>query len=360
MQLRELNLRPFRNFEKKNLCFGAAKTLIHADNGRGKSNILEAISYLSLGKSVRGAKDSQAIPHTGSYFDVRGVFCKGNTKKTIRIFYGKQEGKKVFLEKEALPKISDLVGEFRSVHFSPEDVSLVLRFPKQRRRLLDILISQARPTYLKDLQKYRRVLSQRNKLLRDSRKDAVNARLSQGIDAWDKQVAEYGGAIRLSRINAIESMRADFMNYYTMFCPKGECASLDYIGPKAKEIDSLISEIAEEITKTRRKEQQRGYTLIGPHRDDVLFRINGQPADEFASEGQLKSVLIAWKLTESRFIYRECKNQPILLLDDIFSELDSSRIDRLMESITEFDQVITTTPRDIGLEGLGVFERICF
>ncbi|MEE3235121.1 MAG: DNA replication and repair protein RecF [Candidatus Latescibacterota bacterium] len=360
MQLRELSLRPFRNFEKKHLCFSSARTLIYAENGKGKSNILEAISYLSIGKSIRGVKDNHAIPHTGSHFDVRGVFFRDGAKRNIRVFFGKQEGKRVFLEEEPLLKVSDLVGEFRTVHFSPEEVSLVLRFPTQRRRLLDILISQARPTYLKELQKYRRALSQRNKMLRNSKNGFISSEFSREIAPWDKQIAEFGASIRFGRLNAIESMRADFVGFYNRFSPEGEYASLNYNGPKTKEIDSLTKELFEEITKKRQQELRAGYTIVGPHRDDVLFEINGKTADDFASEGQLKTALISWKLAESRFIEKQCSQQPILLLDDIFSELDSNRMNLLLDSITEFDQVITTTPRELGLEGLNAFEKICF
>ena len=360
MQLRELSLCPFRNFEKEDLSFSSAKTLIYAENGKGKSNVLEAISYLSIGKSIRGAKDNQVIPHTGSYFDVRGVFLKDSTKSRIRVFYGKQEGKRVFLEDEALSKVSDLVGAFRSVHFSPEDVSLVLRFPRQRRRLLDILLSQTSPIYIKDLQKYRRVLSQRNKMLRNSKNRQNSSGVFEEIAPWDKQLAELGASIRSCRLNAIEFMRAEFIDFYNRFSPEGEHAGLNYNGSETKQIGLLKNELLAEINQKRSQEFRIGYTLVGPHRDDVSFEINGLPADDFASEGQLKSALIAWKLAESRFIEKQCSHQPILLLDDIFSELDANRMDLLLESISEFDQVITTTPRDIGLQGLETFERICF
>jgi len=360
VQLSELSLRPFRNFEEQKLSFSPYKSLIYGENGKGKSNILEAISFLSIGKSVRGARDSQAIPHAGTYFDIRGIFNTNGSKKNIRVFYEKMRGKKVFIEGEPLSKVSDLVGEFRTVHFSPEDVSLVLRFPTQRRRLLDILISQARPAYLKELQKYRRVLSQRNKMLRDSKKVFISSQFSREIAPWDKQIAEFGALIRLGRLSAIKSMQADFVEFYNRFSPENENADLKYNGPMTGDISSLTNDLLEEIIQKRKKELSLGYTIAGPHRDNVSFEINGKTADDFASEGQLKTALIAWKLAESRFIEKQCSQQPILLLDDLFSELDTKRINLLLETITEFDQVITTTPRELGLERFNSFEKICF
>jgi len=197
-------------------------------------------------------------------------------------------------------------------------------------------------------------------MLRNSKNGFVSSEFSREIASWDKQIAEFGASIRFGRLNAIESMRADFVGFYNRFSPEGEYASLNYNGPKTKEIDSLTKELFEEITKKRQQELRAGYTIVGPHRDDVLFEINGKTADDFASEGQLKTALISWKLAESRFIEKQCSQQPILLLDDIFSELDSNRMNLLLDSITEFDQVITTTPRELGLEGLNAFEKICF
>ncbi len=360
MQLSELSLRPFRNLEKQNLSFSSHRSLIYGENGKGKSNILEAISFLSIGKSIRGARDSQAIPHAGSFFDIRGVFIRNGSKKNIRVFYEKIGGKKVFIEEELLSKVSDLVGEFRTVHFSPEDVSLVLRFPTKRRRLLDILISQARPAYLKELQKYRRVLSQRNKMLRDSKKVFISSQFSHEIAPWDEQIAEFGALIRLGRLRAVESMQADFIEFYNRFSPEGENAGVKYNGPKNNDITSLTNDLFEQLVQNRKKELSIGYTIAGPHKDNVSFEINGKTADDFASEGQLKTALIAWKLAESRYIEKQCKQQPVLLLDDVFSELDTRRINLLLETITEFDQVITTTPRELGLERLNSFEKICF
>ena len=143
MQLLELWLKPFRNFTSLHLCFESSHTLVSGPNGRGKSNVLEAISYLSIGKSARGAKDAQAVPHAGSFFDIRGLYRVDSRTQKLRLFLGKKEGKKAFLDDNALPRVADILGHFRTVHFSPEDVSRGLRLPAQRRRMLDILRSQS-------------------------------------------------------------------------------------------------------------------------------------------------------------------------------------------------------------------------
>ena len=213
MRIREISLQPFRNFNELRLQFEADRILIGGANGRGKSNILEAVSYLSIGKSVRGAQDVQAVPHEGQYFDIRAVCCDGPHYHQLRLFYGTQEGKKIFCDGTPLPRLADVLGIFKTVHFSPEDVALVMRFPAQRRRLLDILISQTSAPYLYDLQQYQRVLAQRNHLLKVSR-GALRDSDNRALDAWDHQFAHLGARIRRRRLEVLGNMKQVFAEYY--------------------------------------------------------------------------------------------------------------------------------------------------
>jgi len=359
VRIRELSLRPFRNFASIHLPIEADRTLIFGPNGRGKSNILEAISYLSIGKSVRGAKDQQAVPHDGDYFDIRASCEDGRHAQKMRIFFGKKEGKKAFLDDNPLARVSDILGHFRTVHFSPEDVSLVLRFPAQRRRILDILISQSSAAYLRDLQHYQRVLNQRNHLLRTAKRSALRTISDQVIDPWDMQLAELGARIRSRRIAALGLLSGPFEQFYARFSPGGEKAAIDYKGHRSQETDDLETALADELKRKRLQELQAGHTLCGPHRDDVSFVLDGQSAEIYASEGQLKTILIAWKLAEGRYLEQQCGQQPVILLDDVFSELDHHRIGVLLEIIDEFEQVVVTTPQRPETRLVESFEQIC-
>lgn len=357
MRIRELSLRPFRNFASIHLPFEADRTLIFGPNGRGKSNILEAISYLSIGKSVRGAKDQQAVPHDGDYFDIRANCENGRHAQRMRVFFGKKEGKKAFLDDNPLARVSDVLGHFRTVHFSPEDVSLVLRFPAQRRRILDILISQSSAAYLRDLQHYQRVLNQRNHLLRTAKRNAERTISDQVIQPWDIQLAELGARIRGLRMAALDMLSGPFVQFYTRFSPGGEEAAIEYKGNRDPEVD-LEKALVEELVRKRRQELQAGHTLCGPHRDDVSFVLDGQSAEIYASEGQLKTILIAWKLAEGRYLEQQCGQQPVILLDDVFSELDHNRIGVLLEIVDEFEQVVVTTPQKPEARLVERFEQI--
>lgn len=358
MRIRELTLRPFRNLAAIRLSFAADRVLVFGPNGRGKSNILEAISYLSIGKSVRGAKDTQAVPHGEEFFDIQAVCTDGRHDRPLRVFYGKKEGKKAFADASPLPRVSDLLGVFRTVHFSPEDVSLVLRFPAQRRRLLDILISQSSTTYLRDLQRYHHVLAQRNHLLRTAKKSNRGFVDKQVMEPWDAQLVDLGAELRKHRLDALKKLNGPFTRYYDRFSPADEETAICYQGAKEGELETLRADFYEALDRRREQEAQMGHTLSGPHRDDLKFTLNGELAEVYASEGQLKTILISWKLAEARYMEEQTGRQPVLLLDDAFSELDAGRTGELMDIINEFEQVIATTPQEPDARQEACFEPI--
>ena len=358
MRIRELTLRPFRNFAAIHLGLAAEHMLIFGPNGRGKSNILEAISYLSIGKSVRGAKDQHVVPHGEDFFDVQALCSDGRHDQQVRVFYSKKEGKKAFVDASPLPRVSELLGTFRTVHFSPEDVSLVLRFPAQRRRLLDILIAQSSAAYLRYMQRYYRVLAQRNHLLRTAKKSGHGLIDSRSVEPWDAQLVDLGAQLRLYRLEALNRLRAPFLGHYGRFALAGEEVDIIYQGAKEQDLEALRAELREALSRRREQETQIGYTLCGPHRDDLKFILNGEPAELYASEGQLRTVLISWKLAEARYMEEQTGQQPVLLLDDAFSELDSGRIGELLDIVGEFEQVIATTPQEPNARQEARFESI--
>lgn len=358
MRIRELTLRPFRNFAAIRLGFAADHVLIFGPNGRGKSNILEAISYLSIGKSVRGTKDRHVVPHGEDFFDIRSLCTDGRHDHQLRVFYSKKEGKKAFVDASSLPRVSELLGTFRTVHFSPEDVSLVLRFPAQRRRLLDILIAQSSVAYLRYMQRYYRVLAQRNHLLRTAKKSSHGLVDSQVMEPWNAQLVDLGAQLRFHRLDALNKLSAPFARYYGRFALAGEEAAVVYQGTKGQDLAALRVELREVLSRRREQEAQIGHTLCGPHRDDLKFTLNKEQADIYASEGQLRTVLISWKLAEACYMEEQTGRQPVLLLDDAFSELDSGRIGELLGIVGEFEQVIATSPQEPNTRQVARFEAI--
>ena len=362
MRIRQLRLEPYRNLSLLDLDLDRRVSLIVADNGRGKSNVLESISYLSIGKSIRGARDHEVVPHAKDHFDIRSEWEDGSRVRQARIFYSSSEGKRAFLDGVALPRISDLVSAFRTVHFAPEEVALVLQFASQRRRLLDILLSQACPEYLQSLQRYNRVLAQRNRYLRNlagRRPDPAERR------AWEEQLASCGGAIRRLRLETLAGMMPVFTGYYEKFSTGREQAGITYRSepvPGCVEdvpaAEQLEQELLADFDADPVREERAGHTLYGPHRDVLTFSLSGAAADIYGSQGQQKSLLLSWKMSEARFLEARSGSQPVLLLDDVFSELDETRSRQLLSLTEDFDQVILTAARVPGEEVGDRFVRL--
>ena len=362
MRIRQLQLRPFRNFAHFELDLAVGGALIIGDNGRGKSNILEAISYLSLGKSIRGSRDQQAVPHDGTWFDIRGTWDDGERQHQARVFYSTEEGKRVFLDGAPLQRVSELVSKFHTVHFAPEDVALVLQFSAQRRRLLDILISQAESSYLQNLQRYGRVLTQRNHYLRQLGYRGADP---AEREVWDNQLAQPGAAIRRSRLQALVEISPVLQSCYTGFSTGRELAGIEYQGAvvpdtleEIPQINAFHAVLMQQLQADPVKEQRSGHTLAGPHRDSFGFTLNGESAEAYGSQGQLKSILLSWKMAESRYLEARSGRQPVLLFDDVFSELDQARSRQLLRLAEEFEQVILTAPRIPGEDIPARYERI--
>ena len=349
MRIREISLQPFRNLSQTRLQLADRGALIVAPNGTGKSNVLEAISFLSLGKSVRGVRDREAVPHGGEYFDIRAVWHDGQRDRQLRLCYAQGQGKRVYVDGAALDRVSDVVTLLQTVHFCPEDVALVLRFPAQRRRLLDILISQSDVAYLHNLQRYQRIVAQRNQSLRrfqttDSQRE---------LEPWNLQIARVGASLRHMRMRVLVEFQPALEQYYGRFSTGREQLMVTYRGVHAAGAEgaslatpeTLCDELQAELIQMRERERHAGHTLCGPHRDALSFELDGEAAETFASQGQMKSVLVAWKMAELRFLEARGGQQPVLLLDDVFSELDGDRTGELMKLISDFDQVVMTAPR---------------
>jgi DNA replication and repair protein RecF len=345
-----LKLTNFRNFEQAEFSFDREKTAIWADNARGKSNLLEALYFLALSKSGRGAKDRDVLHWGADFFAIEAQIAREDHTFPIRIAYDSRVSKKQALVNHAsLPRLSDLIGEFNAVLFSPEDVDLVLREPAQRRRILDILVSQSSASYLSDLELYVRVLAQRNRLLKD-RGHALLAHPEQ-MTPWNMQLAESGARIIGHRLRALKDIESLLNRYYQEIAPTSEKLKAVYRSPVSyDDIDEAQPILEKALAEKLPQEVELRYTLTGPHRDNLIFTLDNKAAHQFASKGQLKSVLLSWKLAEATFLEKQTGWRPVLLMDDIFSELDPKRSEALLGMIPSFGQVILTSARDPDLD----------
>lgn len=350
MVLSHLQLTNFRSFESASFRFEPGGTVIRGDNGRGKSNLLESIFFLAVAKSGRGTNDRDVVRWGTDHYGITSSVEREDRTFDIRIAYDRRaQKKKAFLDDSPLDRLSDLIGNFNAVLFSPEDVDLVLRDPSERRRLLDILVSQSSSAYLADLEQYRRILSQRNRLLKTQGWQA--AQNPAALAPWDRQLADVGSRVIHRRVEALDRMQAPLQTLYDGISPAGERLTADYRCPALGSDADETSTAMQGLMASRREDEAKvGYTLIGPHRDQVVFSLDGHPVHKFGSKGQMKSVLLAWKLGEAQFLQQETGYAPVLLMDDIFSELDDKRANAVLDTVGGFGQSILATARDPDLD----------
>ncbi len=346
MYITALKLVNYRNFDTVDFAFQGRKTVVCGENGRGKSNLLEAIYFLAIAKSGRGSRDRDVVRWGADYFSIDAAVAYEDHSRSIRIAFDRQAGKKkALLDAAPLSRLSSLIGTFNAVLFFPEDVDLVLRDPPQRRRLLDILVSQSQTSYLSDLDQYRRVLAQRNRLLKEGQGRAQDVR---HLAPWDVQLAELGARIIRDRLDALDAMRPTIDDYYRQISHGREQIGSVYRSSVKADARDRGQEILEaELRQRRADEAGLGFTLVGPHRDHLIFTLDGRSAHKFASKGQLKCILLAWKLAEAVYLESHTGHAPVMLMDDIFAELDKRRAEALMDLVASFGQVFITSAREL-------------
>jgi DNA replication and repair protein RecF len=355
---RELRLRQFRNFDALDLALPAAGVALIGENGAGKTNLLEAVYYLEIFRSFRGAADAQLVRFGEDTFFVRARFAaEGAPDRVVEAGYSTRgQKKRVAVDGVEPDRLGDGIGNVGAVIFSPSDVELIAGGPGERRRFLDIVLSLAVPGYLPALQRYRSALRQRNALLRQGAADAV-------IEAWHDGLVEAGAIVTLARAEWIAAQAEAFAARYaaiaggttgTMrFRPSipafdGGALHADALPDRAHVADAF----AGELRRVAARERERGMTIAGPHRDDVLFAMQTAdgPVDlrEYGSGGQRRTAAIALRLVEAGALRATRGGDPILLLDDVFAELDEARAQRILELIErdERGQVILTAPKE--------------
>ena len=352
MKLQHILLETFRNHRKTSVDCSSGTNLFLGDNGEGKTNILEGISYLCVTKSFYAASDTVVMNVDGNGFVVTGNFLSdGNIHYEVRVMFDKMQNQKtVTVNKSKIDKASSLIGQFPVVILSPEHSSITTGSPSDRRRFIDFVVSQSSRTYLESLLDYRRILKQRNKILSDSL--FSNKENEAAIEPWNENLVHIGAIIMKKRIEFIEDFQNIMINSYTTLAGTKEQPGLFYL-PSFECINGSkesIETIFHKALKDRYQEELRvGHSLVGPHRDEFIFQINKLNTRSFASQGQHKTFLIALKLAEFFYLKERCNDTPILLLDDVLSEIDGRRSQQLLETTAKLGQVFITSTDEKGL-----------
>ncbi|SHH30420.1 DNA replication/repair protein RecF [Tepidibacter thalassicus] len=343
MYLKSLKLINYRNYDEEYLNFNKNINLLLGKNGQGKTNILEAIYLLSIGKSFRTNKDKDLIKFDKKNSYVGGLFEKGKEENIIEIVIGRDSKKGVKINKISIKKISQLLGNLNVVIFSPEDLKLVKEGPKERRKFIDREISQIIPLYYNYILNYNKILFQRNKLLKSNYID------KNLLDIYDEKLSDYGSYIYLYRRDFVKKIDTLARLIHKKLTDEIEELNIKYINQININVDDTYGDIKYKFLKKLKSNKiidiQNKTTKIGPHRDDISIFINSLDVRLYGSQGQQRTASISLKLSEIELIKEEIGEYPILLLDDIFSELDQKRQQLLVDSF-ENVQIFITSAED--------------
>ncbi len=336
MHLKSLSLINFKNHADAELEFSDEVNVFVGNNGVGKTNLLDAVYYLSFCKSFLNPADRQNIKLEEKFFMLKGAYQKDD--KSIEILCSIQQGakKKIKKNKKEYERLSDHIGQFPAVVISPYDTNLISEGSDTRRKFIDSIISQFDRSYLETLIRYNKVLQQRNALLKQFQSMRIFD--DESIDVWDVQLIELGENIYHKRKEFLESFIPVFQKYFDLISNHKEEIHIEYRS------QLLEGDFKEQLNNSKRKDNITGYTNVGIHKDDLIFLIHDNPIKKFGSQGQQKSFLIALKLAQFEMISELLKMKPILLLDDIFDKLDHLRVEHLMKLISDhsFGQVFVT------------------
>lgn len=345
MFLKELSLINFKNYDLADFSFIEGVNCFVGKNGVGKTNVLDAIHYLSMCKSYLNPVDKQNIRFGEKFFVVQGKW-ESNDGDTVDIYCGVKAGEKKVVKKNksSYEKLADHIGLFPSVVISPYDRDLISEGSEVRRKWIDGIISQFDRAYLNNLILYSKVLEQRNMLLKQFYENGFFDR--ENMEVWDAQLENYGTQIYEKRSAFIEEFIPVFQYFYSYIGGENEVVKMEY---RSQLHESSFSDLLE---ANRRRDANSSYTNGGVHKDDFIFTINGNPIKKFGSQGQQKSFAIALRLAQFDWLKKKLNKKPILLLDDIFDKLDNSRVAKLMQLVSEnvFGQVLVTDTDEVRVE----------
>lgn len=337
MILKSVALSHFRNYDDLYIEFDKRTNILYGDNAQGKTNVLESIYVSGTTKSHKGSKDRELIQFGQEEAHIRTIVEKGGLDYQIDMHLKKNKPKGIAINRMPIKKASDLFGILNIVFFSPEDLNIIKNGPSERRRFLDVELCQLDKIYLYNLTKYNKVLNQRNRLLKD-----INFRpeLLDTLAVWDMQLIEYGKKIIRTRKEFLEELNGIVYKIHKNISGNKEELVLKY------ETDVLEENLEQELVRCREKDLKFGQTSVGPHRDDLCFMIQEIDVRKFGSQGQQRSCALSLKLSEIELVKKSIKETPVLILDDVLSELDSNRQNFLLNSIHDIQTLITCTGLD--------------
>ena len=337
MKVCSLELKDFRNYEALSMNFDKGTNILYGDNAQGKTNILEAVYLCATSKSHRGGREKEMIRFGCEQAHIRLVVERDNQEITLDVHLKKNRSKGIAINHFPIKKAADLYGILNIIFFSPEDLNIVRSGPSERRRFIDSQLCQMDKLYLYNLSNYNRILNQRNKLLKDI---TFHPEWKDTLSVWDEQLADFGEKIVSRRAKFMEEISPLVHEIHANISGNKEDLFLSY------QPDTPAGEIAKALERNREKDLKFGQTNAGPHRDDMGIKLSEVDMRRFGSQGQQRTCALSLKLSEIQLLENAFGEKPVLLLDDVMSELDGNRQNFLLKSLYDTQTLITCTGMD--------------
>lgn len=334
MKIRSLKLKNYRNYDLLKLDFDGAANIFYGDNAQGKTNILEAVYISGTTKSHRGAKDRELIRFGQDESHIEAVVEKNGIDYQLDMHLKKNSPKGIAINKMPIRKASELFGIVNFVFFSPEDLNIIKNGPSERRRFIDMELSQLDRVYLSNLTNYNRIVNQRNHLLKSM---GMGGELKDTLEVWDMQLIQYGDRIIERRKEFLDKVNEIISSIHKKLTGGREEIQVIY------EPSNGNLTLEQALQKNRERDIRIKSTSAGPHRDDICFMVGGLDIRRYGSQGQQRTAALSLKLSEIELVKQAAKDTPVLLLDDVLSELDKHRQNYLLDSINDIQTLITCT-----------------
>lgn len=342
MFVSEVFVQNYRNYIKEKVSFENKTNFLVGKNAQGKTNLLEAIYLCSVGRSARTPRDRELINFDSDRAYVKVFVKKRFATDRVEMTLDKSANKRVAVNGLPITRIGELMGVVTTVFFSPDEMKIVKDGPSDRRRFMDISLCQMSKAYFYLLSSYNKTLSQRNKLLKNGATDDV-------LDVWDMQLVGLGSKIIKTRRGFVQRLGEKAAHNHSYLTDGGESLKLGYESESGETVEEIALSFKEHLLKDREKDKLMGYTRSGPHKDDIAFCVGDTDIRAFGSQGQQRTAALAVKLAEIDLIAGEKEEYPVLLLDDVLSELDLDRQIRLLNKIKDYQTIITCTHIDDNL-----------
>lgn len=342
MFIKELHLKNFRNYTEENFTFSSGINVLSGSNAQGKTNVAEAIFFLCTGYSPRANKDKFVIKNGCDRAFVKGTACSNYGDVSVELRFNKLDKKEIFINQIEVLKIGELMGNINSVFFNPAELKLVQESPEDRRRFLNVSLCQKSKSYFYALSRYNKILSQRNNLL----KEPSELLIRDTLPIWDEQLTKEASKIIVARNKFLLELAPIAQEKHAILSGGKETLSMQTESNYSGTEEQIAFLLKTDLKKAMDKDIRLGFTSIGPHRDDIKFTLNGEDVKTYCSQGQQRTVALSIKLAEAETFKNQFNEYPILILDDVLSELDKARQRKLISLVENIQTIFTTTHID--------------